>query len=82
MATPLMHGVVFGALTEVYPDRIVVGTCTLFLRDGEACFYEIGMGLEVIFIERADGRADVQRITPLERRPRSRSSPPVGSPRA
>lgn len=37
-----MNGVMFGALTEVHPDRIVVGTSTLFLRDGEACLYEIG----------------------------------------
>ena len=45
----------------------MVGARTLFLRDGEACRYEIGMGLEVIFTEQADGR--VQRITPLEPRP-------------
>ena len=73
MAT--MHGVILGPLTEVYPDRIVVGARTLFLRDGETCRYEIGMGLE-------DGRGSVQRITPLEPRPRSRSSPLAGSPRA
>ena len=80
MAT--MHGVILGPLTEVYPDRIVVGARTLFLRDGEACRYEIGMGLEVIFTEQDDGRGSVQRITPLEPRERSRSSPLSGSPRA
>jgi hypothetical protein len=72
MPTPQMHGVILGPLTEVYPDRIVVGGArTLFLRDGEACRYEIGIGLEVIFTEQDDGRGSVQRITPLEPRPRS-----------
>jgi hypothetical protein len=77
-----MYGVIFGPLTEVYPDRIVIGTHTLFLRDGETCLYEIGNSLEVIFKEQADGRGSVWRITPLERRQRSRSSPPAGSLRA
>jgi len=40
----------------------------LFLRDGEACLYETGMSREVIFTEQDDGRADVESITPLERR--------------
>ena len=82
MPTPQMHGVILGPLTEVYPERIVVGARTLFLRDSETCRYEIGMGLEVIFTEQDDGRGSVQRITPLEPRPRSRSSPLAGSPRA
>jgi hypothetical protein len=76
MAT--MHGVILGPLTEVYPDRIVVGARILFLRDGEACRYEIGIGLEVIFTEQDDGRGSVQRITPLEPRQRSRSTPAAG----
>ena len=58
------------------------GARTSFLRAGETCRYEIGMGLEVTFTEREDGRGSVQRITPLEPRERSRSSPLSGSPRA
>jgi hypothetical protein len=43
---------------------MVVGDRTMFLRDGEACPYEIGMFLNVTFIEH-DGRRDVESITPV-----------------
>jgi hypothetical protein len=69
--------VILGALTEVHPDRIVIGGRTLYLGDGEAFDCEIGMVIEVVYVER-DGRGDVQRITPQERRQRARSSPPAG----
>ncbi len=75
MATGPIHGVILGPLAELHPDRIVIGGRTLYLRDGEAVGCEIGMVLEVVYLER-DGRGDVQRITPQERRQRPRSSPP------
>jgi hypothetical protein len=75
MASPPIHGVILGPLKELYPDRIVIGDRTLFLRDGEASDYEIGMVLEVVYMDR-DGRCDVEPITPQERRQRRRSSPP------
>ncbi len=77
MATTPVHGVILGPVTELHPDRIMVGGRTLYLRDGEAFDCEIGMVVEVVYLER-DGRGDVQRITPQERRQRSRSSPPAG----
>jgi hypothetical protein len=70
MTTSPIHGVILGALTEVHSDRIVVGGRTLY---GEMVGCEIGMLVEVVYIER-DGRADVQQIRPQGRRPQPRSS--------
>jgi hypothetical protein len=64
MTTSRTHGVIVGRLTAWHPDRMVVGDRTMFLRDGEACPYEIGMFLNVTFIEH-DGRRDVESITPV-----------------
>lgn len=75
MTTTPIHGVILGALTELHSDRIVIGDRTLYLRNGEAVDCQIGMVLEVVYMER-DGRGDVQRITPHERRQQPRSSPP------
>lgn len=60
--SPVVHGVIFGPLREVHPDRIVIADRTLFLRNGEACHHAIGLVLEVVFIEQ-NGRASVQRIS-------------------
>lgn len=77
MATEPIHGVILGPLIEVHPDRIVVGDRTPHLSDGEVVDCEIGMVLEVVYSER-NGRSDVLRIRPQERRQRSRSSPAAG----
>ena len=34
---PLASGLVVGRLTEVHPDRIVIGILTMYLRAGAAC---------------------------------------------
>jgi len=68
MTTPPMNGVLFGPLVESHPDRIVVASRTLYLRDGEACRYEICSALEVIYTEHANGRCDVEKIKLLHLR--------------
>ncbi len=57
------RGVIVAPLIEFHPDRIVVGSCTLFLRDGKRCTYAVGTPLEVAYTE-VDGRRDVDSITP------------------
>ena len=69
MTTPPTHGLISGTLTEVYSNRIVVGTHTLFLRDSEVCRYETGSALEAFFTAQ-DGRWTVKSITLLRERPR------------
>jgi hypothetical protein len=61
----LAHGVIVSLLVEAHPDRIVVGSRTLFLRDGTVCTYLSGTNLEVHYTE-LDGRAEVQSITALK----------------
>jgi len=58
------RGVIVAPLIEFHPDRIVVGSCTLFLRDGKRCTYAVGTPLEVAYTE-VDGRRDVDSITPI-----------------
>jgi hypothetical protein len=45
------RGVIVAPLVESHPDRIVVGSCTLFLRDGKRCTYAVGTSLEVAYTE-------------------------------
>src|SRR5216684_3201032 len=56
------RGVIVAPLIEFHPDRIVVGSCTLLLRDGKRCTYAVGTPLEVAYTE-VDGRRDVDSIT-------------------
>jgi hypothetical protein len=58
------RGVIVAPLTESHPDRIVVSSCTLFLRDGKRCTYPVGTPVEVVYTE-VDGRRDVDSITPV-----------------
>jgi hypothetical protein len=60
--TRIAHGVIFAPLIESHPDRIVVGSRTIFLRDGKTCTYALGTNLEVSYTER-NGRAETERIT-------------------
>ncbi len=57
-----LHGVIIGPLSELHADRIVVADRHLFLRDGEACRYVVGVVLEVSYTE-VNGRACVDKIT-------------------
>jgi hypothetical protein len=41
-----------------------VGDLMVFLRAGEACHYNIGTTLQVVYVEQG-GRSDVESITPL-----------------
>jgi hypothetical protein len=59
-------GVIVAPLVESHPDRIVVGSCTLFLREGKQCSYAVGTPVEVAYTE-VDGRRDVDSITPVRR---------------
>jgi len=54
--------VIIGPLSELHADRIVVADRHLFLRDGEACRYVVGVVLEVSYTE-VNGRACVDKIT-------------------
>jgi len=58
------RGVIVAPLVESHPDRIVVGSATLFLRDGKRCTHAVGTPLEVAYTE-VDGRRDVDSITPI-----------------
>jgi len=60
-----VRGVIVAPLIESHPDRIVVGSCTLFLPDGKRCAYVVGTPLEVAYTE-VDGRRDVDSITPVK----------------
>ncbi len=59
------RGVIVAPLIESHPDRIVVGSCTLFLRDGKRCTHAVGTPVEVAYTE-VDGRRDVDSITPVK----------------
>jgi hypothetical protein len=58
------RGVIVAPLLESLPDRIVVGSRTLFLRDGKRWTYPVGTPVEVIYTE-IDGRRHVDNITPV-----------------
>jgi hypothetical protein len=58
------RGVAVGHLTESHPDRIVVGTATMYLRDRDTCTLPIGMALGVAYTEH-DGIKYVDSVTPL-----------------
>jgi hypothetical protein len=53
---------IIGPLRELHADRIVVADRPLFLRNGEACRYVLGVVLEVSYTE-VNGRACVNKIT-------------------
>ena len=57
-----LHGLIIGPLGELHADRIVVADRPLFLRDGEASHYVVGVVLEVSYTE-VNGRACVNKIT-------------------
>ena len=59
------RGVIVAPLIESHLDRIVVGSCILFLRDGKRCTYAVGTPLEVAYTE-IDGRRDVDSIAPVK----------------
>ena len=56
------RGVVVGRLHETDSDRIVVGTWTLYLCDGQRCTHAVGTLVHVIYTER-DGRRVVDEVT-------------------
>ena len=58
------RGVIEAPLIESLPDRLVVGSCTLFLRGGKRCAYPVGTPVEVTYTE-IDGRRHVDNITPV-----------------
>ena len=64
MTTPPLHGVIVGRLKESQPSWIVVGDLMFFLRAGEACHYNIGTTLQVVYVAQ-DGRSDVKSIMPV-----------------
>jgi hypothetical protein len=57
--------VLVAALTAAHADRIVLADVELFLSDGTTCPHQIGSRLEVFYVEQADGRRFVERITVL-----------------
>jgi len=59
------RGVIFAPLKESYLDRIVLGDCVLFRREGATCTYALGTPLEVEYTERNE-RRDVEKITPTK----------------
>ena len=63
--TKSRRGLVVAHLTAAHPDRIVLADVELFLSDGTSCPHRIGSRLEVFYVELADGRRFVERITPL-----------------
>jgi hypothetical protein len=63
----IAYGVIFGPLTVVRPDRIMVKGQTLYLRDGQTCLYLLGTPMEVVYAE-IDERRYIDRITAV--RPR------------
>jgi hypothetical protein len=67
-SAPAARGVVAGRLLEAHHDRIVVGICTLFLCDGQACSHPVGTPVEVVYTER-NGQRHVDRITAIHARP-------------
>jgi hypothetical protein len=58
------RGVVVGRLTEVHSDRIVIGSATLYLRDGASCTHVVRMTLGVVYTEQ-DGRRYMDSVAPL-----------------
>jgi hypothetical protein len=61
------RGVIVSPLIASHPDRIVVGSSTLFLSDGMACGYPPGTTLEVEYTEQ-NGRRQAEKITPAPHR--------------
>lgn len=56
------RGAIVAPLVESHPDRIVLGSRTLLLRDGKTWTYAVGTNLEVVYTEQ-DGRAETESIT-------------------
>jgi hypothetical protein len=55
------RGVVLGRLTQSHPDRIIMGTAILYLRDGAACAFPVGTLLQVVYTEQ-HGRRCVESV--------------------
>jgi hypothetical protein len=54
--------VMVGPLRESYPDRVVVGDRTFFLRGGARCEHPVGARVQVVYAE-ANGRCEAEAIT-------------------
>lgn len=65
-ATMARPPLMFGPLREKYPDRIIVGDRTFFLKDGMKCNYPPGTPLQVVYTEQ-NGRCEAESITPTSR---------------
>ena len=59
------RGVVVGHLTESHPDRIVVGSATVYLREGVPCVHPVGTFLGVTYTAEQDGRRLVDLLEPV-----------------
>jgi hypothetical protein len=57
------RGFISAPLIESHPDRIVVGSSILYLRDGAKCPYAIGTTLGVMYTV-VKGRRVVDTLTP------------------
>ena len=58
------RGVVVGRLKESHSDRIIVGSSTLYLREGVLCTHPVGTFLGVTYTEQ-DGRRLVDSLEPM-----------------
>jgi hypothetical protein len=58
------RGVVIGRLNESHLDRIVVGSSTLYLREGAPCTYPVGTFIGVTYTDQ-DGRRHVDSLEPM-----------------
>ena len=54
------RGVVVGRLNESHPDRLVVGSSILYLREGVRCTHPVGTFLGVISTAEQDGSRYVE----------------------
>jgi hypothetical protein len=60
------RGVLVGRLNESHPDRIVVGSSILYLREGgPTCTHSVGTLLGVTYTEEEDGRRHVVSLEPM-----------------
>ena len=59
------RGVVVGPLNESHPDRIVVGSSILYLREGVPCTHPVGTFIGVTYTTEKDGRRHVDSVEPM-----------------
>jgi hypothetical protein len=59
------RGVVVGRLNESHPDRIVVGSSILYLREGVPCAHAVGTFIGVTYTTEQDGRRLVESLEPM-----------------